>query len=112
MAMDGKGKILRIFLNENSRYEDRPLYEALVQKAFQHGLAGSMVFRGIQGFGFCCKSCRTHGLGMTISKCQPMTVEFIDREEKLREIIPVFKEMLPTGAMIMQDAEIIFNRGE
>jgi hypothetical protein len=41
-----------------------------------------------------------------------MAVEFIDREEKLLEIIPVFKEMLPTGAMIMQDAEIIFNRGE
>ncbi len=112
MAMEGKGKLLRIFINENSRYEDLPLYEAVTAMAFEHGLAGSMVFRGLQGFGFCCKSCRTQNLGMTRSKCQPMVVEFVDCEEKILEIIPLVKKMVHSGAMILQDAEIVFNQGE
>jgi len=112
MGVEGKGKILRIFLNENTKYENDLLYEAIVKKAFEKGLAGSMVFRGIEGFGFCCEHCRTIHEGMTISKCQPMVVEFIDSEEKLTEIIPVLKTMLKTGAMILQDADIIFNKFE
>lgn len=109
MSNEGKGKILRIFLNETKRLGDKPLYEAIVEKAFQHGLAGSMVFRGLEGFGFCCKFCRTQVPSLTLSKCQPMVVEFIDTEEKLKELIPVFRQMIKSGAMVMQDAEIVFN---
>lgn len=112
MNTEGKGKILRIFLNENTRHGNVLLYEAIVSKAFEQGLAGSMVFRGIEGFGFCCPSCRTRQLGMTISSCQPMVIEFIDSEEKLNELVPVVKGMMQTGAIIMQDADIIFNRFE
>ena len=112
MTFEGKGKVLRIFLNENTPHEKGLLYEEIVKIAFEKGLAGSMVFCGIEGFGFCCKYCRTIHEGMTISKCQPMVIEFIDSEEKLVEIIPTFKAMLKTGAMIMQDADIVFNRFE
>jgi len=112
MSIEGKGKILRVFLNENTRHGNNLLYEAIVAKAFEQGLAGSMVFRGVEGFGFCCPSCRTRQLGMTISSCQPMVIEFIDAEEKLHELIPVLKGMMKTGAMILQDAEIVFNRFE
>jgi uncharacterized protein len=112
MSIEGKGKVLRIFLNENTRHGNTLLYEAIVTKAFEQGLAGSMVFRGIEGFGFCCRSCRTRSEGMTISSCQPMVIEFIDSEEKLNELIPALKGMMKTGAIILQDADIIFNRFE
>lgn len=110
MSVEGKGKILRIFLNENTPYEKDLLYEAIVTKAFEKGLAGSMVFRGIEGFGFCCPKCRTRHEGMTISDCQPMVIEFIDTEEKLAELVSVIKPMLKTGAMILQDVDIVFNK--
>lgn len=110
MCIEGKGKNLHIFLNGNTQSENSLLYEAIVQTAFEKGLAGSMVFRGIEGFGFCCEQCRTIHEGMTISKCQPMVVEFIDSEEKLATVIPVFKTMLKSGAMILQDADIMFNK--
>lgn len=112
MNTEGKGKILRIFLNENTRHGNTLLYEAIVQSAFEQGLAGSMVFRGVEGFGFCCPSCRTRSEGMTISSCQPMVIEFIDTEAKLNELIPVVKGMMKTGAVIMQEADIILNRFE
>jgi PII-like signaling protein len=110
MQFEGKGKILRIYLNANAHHEGGLLYEAIVRKAFEMGLAGSMVFNGIEGFGFCCPQCRTIHTGMTVSPCQPMVIEFIDREEKIRELAPVVKQMLKTGAMIVQDVEIEFNR--
>jgi hypothetical protein len=47
---------------------------------------------------------------MTISACQPVVVEFIDTEEKMLTLIPVVKELLKTGAMIMQDVDILYNR--
>jgi hypothetical protein len=109
MGKEGKGKLLRIFLNETKQLEGRPLYEAIVETAFKHGLAGSMVFRGIEGFGFCCTFCRTQIPSLTLSKCQPMVIEFIDTEEKLTELIPVFKQMMKSGAMVMQDAKVVFD---
>jgi PII-like signaling protein len=40
-----------------------------------------------------------------------MVIEFIDTEAKLNELLPILKGMLKTGAMIMQDADIVFNQG-
>jgi hypothetical protein len=113
MSIQGKAKILRIFLNENAKYNNELLYEAMVKTAFEKGLAGSMVYRGMEGFGFCCKFCRTTHEGLTIStKCQPLVVEFVDTEEKLNALLPELKKMLKSGAMIMQDADIVFNEFE
>lgn len=112
MSVEGKAKILRIFLNEKTKLGNELLYEAIVQAAFKKGIEGSMVFRGVEGFGFCCDQCRTIHEGLTISvKCQPMVIEFIDTEAKLNELLPILKGMLKTGAMIMQDADIVFNQG-
>lgn len=111
MGIEGKGKMLKIFLNENTKVNGNELlYEKIVQTAFEKGLAGSMVFRGVEGFGFCCEKCRTIHEGLTISKCQPMVIEFIDTEEKLNELVPVLKGMLKAGAMIMQDVDVLFDK--
>ena len=108
MSNEGKGKLLRIFLTETKELGGKPLHEAIIEKAYQHGLVGSMVFKGIEGSGFCREICRQIP-SLTISKCQPMVIEFIDTEEKIKELIPVFKEMIESGVMVMQDAEIVFN---
>ena len=43
--------LLRIFLGEDDKCRGRPLYEALVLKAREMGLAGATVLRGPMGFG-------------------------------------------------------------
>ena len=110
MSIEGKGKLLRIYLNENTKHEKGLLYQAIVDTAFKQGLAGSMVFRGNEGFGFCCEKCRTIQTGMTISPCQPLVIEFIDTEEKITALVPIIKGMLKTGAMIMKDVDILFDK--
>ena len=51
MKLEGEGKLLRIFLGEADRLEGKPLYELIVMKAREAGLAGTTVLRGIEGFG-------------------------------------------------------------
>src|SRR6185437_16281257 len=43
--------LLRIFFGEEDRFEGKPLYEAIVQKAREMHLAGATVLRGPMGFG-------------------------------------------------------------
>src|SRR6185295_12864254 len=51
MKITGDGKLLRIFVGESDRCHGRPLYEAIVLKARELGLAGATVWRGIEGYG-------------------------------------------------------------
>ena len=59
---------------------DKPLYEAIVLKAREHGLAGATVLRGPMGFGH---SSRLHTAKiLRLSEDLPVVVEIIDSERK------------------------------
>ena len=47
----GEGLLLRIFIGENDKYQRQPLYEWIVRRAREFGLAGATVFRGLAGYG-------------------------------------------------------------
>ena len=51
MEVPKEAVLLRIFVGENHRYRHHPLYEAIVLKAREMGLAGATVLRGPMGFG-------------------------------------------------------------
>lgn len=44
MVIPREGWLLRISLGENDRHEGRPLYQWIVLKAREHGLAGARPF--------------------------------------------------------------------
>ncbi len=46
MMLPKDGKLLRIFIGENDKYEGKPLYEWIIDKARECGLAGATVLRG------------------------------------------------------------------
>jgi PII-like signaling protein len=49
MMLSKDGKLLRIFVGESDKHEGLPLYEWIVRKAREHGLAGATVLRGLEG---------------------------------------------------------------
>ena len=51
MKLEGEGKLLRVVIGESDRAEGKPLYEVIVARAREHGLAGATVLRGVEGFG-------------------------------------------------------------
>ena len=81
MDTPGEGSILRIFIGENDRHEGKPLYEWIVVKAREKGLAGATVLRGMLGFG---ARGRLHSFRIErLAQELPVIVEIVDLRNRL-----------------------------
>ena len=95
MQVEEKAALLRIFIGENDRFGQHPLYEAIVLKAREQGLAGATVLRGPMGFGH---SSRLHTAKiLRLSEDLPVVVEIIDSEENITAFLPLLEEMVKGG---------------
>ena len=105
MKITGQGLLLRIFVGENDRWHGRPLYEALVLRARESGLAGATVLRGVEGFG---AHSRLHSAKvLRLSEDLPMVIELVDREDRIRAFLPVCEEMIGEGLVTLEPVEIL-----
>jgi PII-like signaling protein len=96
MKLEGEGKLLRIFIGEIDRLGHKSLYEALVLKARELGLAGATVLRGVESYG---AGSRIHTAKiLRLSEDLPIVVEIVDTEEKIDDFVRVAGEMLETAA--------------
>ncbi len=98
-------QLLRIFVGETQKWKGRPLYEAIVKKAREHGLAGATAIRGRMGFGANNHISTTSIL--RLSEDLPFVVEIVDKTEKIQEFIPIVKEMVPGGLVTLEKAHIV-----
>jgi hypothetical protein len=109
MHVPTEGKLLRIFVGEADRQGGRPLYEAIVHKAHELGLAGATVWRGIEGYG---ANSRIHTTRiLRLSEDLPILIEIVDSEEKIRAALPhldvLMEESGGGGLITLEIAEII-----
>lgn len=102
------GHLLRIFIGESDKHEGKPLYEWIVLKAKEFGLAGSTVLRGIEGFG--AKS-RIHTTKiLRLSEDLPIVIEIIDTIEKIEAFLPLVDEAITEGLATVEKVNIRFYR--
>lgn len=105
MTLPEDGMLLRIFLGEADRWEGRPLYEAVVLKAREEGLAGATVLRGVMGYG---AHSRLHTVKvLRLSEDLPMVVEIVDTEEKLRAFLPWLDEAVTEGLVTLEKVRVL-----
>ena len=109
MQTNSEAKLLRIFIGESDRYNGKPVYETLVLKAREAGLAGATVIKGIMGFGANSKI-HTSKL-LTLSEDLPLIVEIVDTLEKIENFIPTINNIFETanigGLVTIEKAQII-----
>ena len=75
----------RLFVGESDRHEGRPLYEWILLRAREEGLAGATVLRGIAGFG---AHSRLHTAKiLRLSEDLPIVVEIVDTREKIEAFL-------------------------
>ena len=102
--------LLRIFIGESDRWEHKPLYEALVLKIRELGLAGATVFRSPMGFG---ASSLVHTAKiLQLSMDLPVAIEVVDAAEKINAFLPVLDDMVGGGLVTMQNVRVIHYRAE
>jgi uncharacterized protein len=109
MKIEGEGKLLRIFVGESDRWHGKPLYQAIVERVRQEGLAGATVIRGIEGFG---ADSRLHTARiLRLSEDLPVVVEIVDSAEQIERILPILDEMVGEGMVTVERVEVIAYRG-
>lgn len=102
------GHLLRIFIGESDKYEGKPLYEWIVFKAKESGLAGSTVLRGIEGFG---AQSRIHTSKLLrLSEDMPIIIEIVDTIEKIDEFLPLVDDAIKEGLATVEKVNIRFYR--
>ena len=99
---------LRIYVGESDMWEHRPLYEALVVKAREAGLAGATVFRSPMGFG---ANSRIHTAKvLNLSTDLPVVVEIVDEEPKVGAFLETLPGFLKGGMATLEDVKVIHYR--
>ena len=110
MVLPSEGHLLRIFIGENDRHEGMPLYEWIVRRARESGLAGATVLRGLEGFG---ANSRLHTTKiLRLSTDLPIVVEIVDTRERIEAFMPVVDEAIEEGLATLEKVEIRFSRGK
>jgi PII-like signaling protein len=94
--------LLRIHVCEGDKYGGKLLYEAIVERCLELGLAGASVFRCIEGFG------DTAGIHRKrlLAKDQPVMIVIIDLDEKIGRALPVLEMMVDSGMIATSSVQM------
>ncbi len=110
MTLPHESLLLRIFIGESDRHGSRPLYEAIVLKAREVGLAGATVLRSPMGFG---ATSRMHTAKiLRLSEDLPLIIEIVDEEAKIDAFLPVLDSMLGGGLVTLEKVRVLHYRHE
>jgi hypothetical protein len=110
MKIPEDGYLLRLFVGESDKLGHLPLYEAIVLKAREAGLAGATVLRGVMGFGR--HSVMHTAKILRLSEDLPMVVEIVDSLEKIEAFLPALDAMVREGLVTLEQIRVIHYRSE
>ncbi|MFW5788110.1 MAG: DUF190 domain-containing protein [Bacillota bacterium] len=108
--MVGKEKILKIYIGESDKWEGEPLFQELIKKFKEEGLAGATAITGVEGFGLNSRIKSSHI--WQLSEDLPIIIEIVDKAEKIDKIIPVVEKMVNEGLVTVEEVEIITYKAE
>ena len=104
----GERTLMRIHIGSDDRWNDRPLYVAIVELLHQEHFAGATVFRGILGFG---ASARIHRASLLrLSSDLPIVIECVETAERIDAILPRLDEMIGGGLITLERVRVIMYR--
>ena len=96
---------LRLFIGESDEIAGRPLYEAIVLKAREQGLAGATVLRGAMGYGH---SSRLHTTKiLRLSDDMPLVIEIVDAPDKIEAFLSTAEPMLGSCLVTLETVQLV-----
>ena len=96
---------LRLFIGESDEHQGRPLYEAIVLRARELGLAGATVLRGAMGYGH---SSRLHTAKiLRLSDDLPLVIEIVDEPAKIDDFLSQAEPMLGSCLVTLETVRLV-----
>jgi len=102
--MNGQGKRVTIFIGETDQWHHRPAFMAILEFLRREGCAGATVERGIAGFGANSRI-KTASL-LELSMDLPVVITWVDRPDRIEQLLPKLAEMAPAGLITVEDVHI------
>lgn len=110
MRLENEGTLLRIFVGESDHHGGVPLYEAIVKKAREAGLAGATVLRGRMGYG--ASSVIHTATVLRLSEDLPIVIEIVDHADRIEAILPDLDAMVGDGLITLEKVRVVAYRSE
>jgi PII-like signaling protein len=105
MLKQGPAKKVTVYVGEDVHHRGEPLYLAVLNFLFYHGVSGATVTKGVAGFG---SHHHIHSARiLEISENLPIKIEFVEEAAKLDAILPKLADMVRPGLVEMQDTTIV-----
>ncbi len=101
----GTAALLRLYTHEAAREDGHPLYEAVVLKAREAGLAGATVLRGPMGYGAAAHLRNANIIDLAADL--PLVIEIVDAEAALRAFLPTLAAMKDVGLVTLEKVEVV-----
>ncbi|MDA8118052.1 MAG: DUF190 domain-containing protein [Actinomycetota bacterium] len=100
MAIAETATRMVVFLTEGDHLGRRRLYEVIVERAREDGMAGATVWRGIEGFGLSgqIQAGRFPGASGQL----PIAVEVLDAPERVESFLGVVQGLMPDCLVIQE----------
>jgi len=108
MKSQSQAELLRICISEADKFKGKPLFDVIVNRAKEKGLAGATVLRGLMGFG---ADSKLHSAKvLRLSEDLPVVIEIVDSPEKIEEFLPELDEMIKDGMVTVEKVRAIAYR--
>ena len=109
MEISGQAVLLRIFIGESDKLGHLPLFEVIVKKARDEGLAGATVLKGVLGYGATARIRTTKILDLSADLS--MVIEIVDEESKInafqQTLSTLFDQANCGGLMTLENIRVI-----
>jgi uncharacterized protein len=110
MDLPQEGYMLRIIIGEGDRYAGMHLYEWIVIKARESGVAGATVVRGMMGYGANSRIKTTSIL--RLSEDLPVIIELVDTRRMLEEFLELIDPVIGEGLVTFEKMNIRMYRSK
>ncbi|MBF0465782.1 MAG: DUF190 domain-containing protein [Nitrospirae bacterium] len=105
MIIKGPAKKLTIYVDENEKYGDKPVYETVIELFLKKGISGVTLFKGTAGFG---RGAVVHSSKiLELSENLPLKIEAIDTQEAINTVLPDIYLIVDKGLIEISDTEIV-----
>jgi PII-like signaling protein len=104
MELPQEGSLLRIIIGESSRHQGMHLYEWIVVKARECGIAGATVTRGMMGYGANSRI-KTASI-LRLSEDLPVIIEMVDEQPLLEDFLDLIDPVIGEGLVTMEKMHI------
>jgi uncharacterized protein len=105
MELPREAALMRIYTDEAARADHKSLFETIVRKARDEGIAGATVLRGPMGFGH--SSVIQNASILNLSANLPLVIEIVDEPDKLRAFFRRLESLEDIGLVTIERVEIL-----